>query len=382
MSEDFGSASLRANGSKAEMHMLQKLVHLMNKEEEIDFSVSVKDKTHNGCELAYSQYFEVTIQNAVFGTLDDRGDQYSCRYMPSCDLRNAPVLFAALFPKSTFKLSLYYDNNSCSEPDYAFAKYDGKQLLLSEVRLEFDGYDEEWQTIKNAYAQIKCPAEKDINQWIEEWEETDDCFRFQCGNTKNEDYEAVRTQLNLDSYEEVDEMPIVNLYVALSGYKEHTPRRDSFYEKSFFDEGDLQEYLVLDQMKEHNATLIDYIKSFPFTADQLRRFLDAATENEFGEMSAFLLEEIHQKEGQEAVKDTCESLKEEDLETEIVNWLKEYINMLPLKDIQSHFSGISNNKIQYALDRLTNKGILFVTNARDEKMYLYKKYLYERPKKR
>ena len=78
-------------------------------------------------------------------------------------------------------------------------------------------------------------------------------------------------------------------------FRKKSPARNVKYEKSFFEDGDLQIYLVSEQIKRLDMSLAEYIKLFPFTDEQFQRFIHIAEECHFDKMKAFLIEERKQR---------------------------------------------------------------------------------------
>ena len=80
-------------------------------------------------------------------------------------------------------------------------------------------------------------------------------------------------------------------------FRKKSPTRNVKYEKSFFEDGDLQAYLVSEQIKRLDMSLAEYIKLFPFTDEQFQSFIQIAEECHFDKMKTFLLEEKEQRFG-------------------------------------------------------------------------------------
>ena len=74
-------------------------------------------------------------------------------------------------------------------------------------------------------------------------------------------------------------------------FEETLPSRNLEYEESFFDKEDLQIYLISEQIKKQDMSLVDYIKTFSFTEQQILHFIMVSEECNFAKMSELLLEE-------------------------------------------------------------------------------------------
>ena len=188
-------------------------------------------------------------------------------------LQLAPRLFAALFPRASFEYSISaWYSVTCEDTPSLTAKYENGRLFIREAELynEFD-------------------AERIVSSLIESDEGARKYYEKLCEG--GEEYSIsllseLAGELNLDETEMME---------SLYEFKEVEPLRDTEYEKSFFKGGDLQSFLVKEQIKNKDMTLAKYIQKFTFTKEQYQVFLQTAADCGFVELTAFLLEEIERR---------------------------------------------------------------------------------------
>ena len=75
---------------------------------------------------------------------------------------------------------------------------------------------------------------------------------------------------------------------SLYDYRKVLPSRNKEYESSFFKDDDLQEYLVGEQIKKHDMSIVEYIQQFSFTEEQLQKFIKIAAESNFTDFTALI----------------------------------------------------------------------------------------------
>jgi len=112
-----------------------------------------------------------------------------------------------------------------------------------------------------------------------------------------EKYEQHREDSDLDEDDYVSWFSLLSELIddsyetmaSLYDYRIVLPARNKKYEGSFFKEGDLQEYLVCEQIKKHDMSIGEYIQQFSFTEEQLRKFIKTAEESNFSDFSVLMM---------------------------------------------------------------------------------------------
>ena len=157
--------------------------------------------------------------------------------------------------------------------------YDDKTLKIREAILNSDFDEEKIEKICRKLLKTDPDAKRKYDQYCEDYdiEEEDDI-----------DWSELLEQL-VENPEET----MASLYK----FRKKAPARNAKYEKSFFEEGDIQVYLVSEQIKRLDMSLAEYIKLFPFTDEQFQSFIQIAEECHFDKMMAFLMEEKEQRFG-------------------------------------------------------------------------------------
>jgi hypothetical protein len=170
------------NGTDSDKDKFKKLLFLMNKDE------WVAEMLKDDFELPLS--LDDAFQNALLGCLEDQREDY-CRYMPDFELEEAPKLISALFPESSFSISINWDYSAGGGTTFFEAEYKNKIL-----------------TVK------KCQTEDDYYKLSDEMQEMYD----ECG---------------------IDDDELKEALFEANGVKTIEPSRDERYETSFYKAGDL-----------------------------------------------------------------------------------------------------------------------------------------------
>ena len=184
----YTQAHVEFNGSPVEEKKFRRLLTLMNKDGDFE----------GFAELPLQIYEEdEVVENAVFGKLEDRGDDsdYACRYFPDFDLTLAPKLFAALFPEAAFSMEMSWSYSVGGGETIFYADYSNKELSIRQ-----------------------CQTEKDLGKLTEDIQKQ---YREE--------------KIDIDTLEDY--------LIEANGVEKMEPSRNESYEKSFFDGEDLLEYL-------------------------------------------------------------------------------------------------------------------------------------------
>lgn len=257
-----GNLSLEFEGNKSEKQMMENLLQIMEPNSEVEWSLPIDE---------YYDYYPAT---ALLGILHKENDSEYNIAFKDFDPLLAPKLFAALFPASKFHYSIELEYSVTSEgTQYITAMYDDKTLKIREAILNSDLNEEKIVKICRKLLKTDPNAKRKYDQYCEE---------FDIEEEKDIDWSELLNQL-VENPEET----VASLYK----FRKKSPARNVKYEKSFFEDGDLQIYLVSEQIKRLDMSLAEYIKLFPFTDEQFQRFIYIAEECHFDKMKAFLVEE-------------------------------------------------------------------------------------------
>ena len=259
-----GRIKLEFEGTNSEKKMLEKLLTLMDTDDVVEWN------------LPLDEQFDVYPLTALLGTMQKNNEGGYELTLGNLDPLSAPKLFAALFPASQFRYSIDLEYSvSYEDTPQITAVYENNTLLIRNANL-YSSSPSDQEKIRKICKKI-IGTDPDANakyaQYREEYEIEDD--------------EEVNWY---DLLGELVDNPTETM-VSLYKFKKAKPSRNKKYEKSFFEEGDLQEYLVCEQIKEQDMSLTEYIKVFPFTKEQFQHFIRIAADSHFAEMTAFLLEE-------------------------------------------------------------------------------------------
>ena len=129
MGEYYTHVSIKFEGETEDTKKFNQLIRVMDKEGVI------KDKdVKNIIEL------DCIIQNALFGKLEDRGEDsgFNCRYFPDFNLSLAPMLIASFFPASTFSMELSWEYSVGGGESILIADYKNGELYFSKCQTESD----------------------------------------------------------------------------------------------------------------------------------------------------------------------------------------------------------------------------------------------------
>lgn len=261
-----GNLNLEFEGTKSEKQMMENLLQIMEPDSDKRWSLPVNE---------HYDYYPVT---ALLGVLHKQDDsKYNIAFRDIAPLL-APILFAALFPASRFRYSIELEYSVTSEgTQYITAVYDDKTLKIREAILNNDYDEDKIEKICRKQLKTDPDAKRNYDQYCEE---------FDIEEEKDIDWFELLDQL-VDNPEET----MASLYK----FKKRTPSRNTKYEKSFFNDGDLHEYLISEQIKRLDMSLAEYIKAFTFTKKQFLRFIQVAEDCHFSEMMAFLEKEKEQR---------------------------------------------------------------------------------------
>lgn len=187
MGEYYTNVQIDFEGTTQEKDKFKKLLVLMDKEEifdEDDFDESPYE-------------IDDIIENALLGKLKDRGEDsdYVVRYFPDFDLTLAPKLFAALFPQASFSYDAEWEYSAGGGITAFHAEYNDGKLIAKQ-----------------------CQTEDDLEELDEEIQE-----QYEDGD--------------LESIE------LIEMLMEIKKPKKLKPSINAKYVKSFFDEGDISEYL-------------------------------------------------------------------------------------------------------------------------------------------
>ena len=259
-----GRIKMEFEGTSSEKKMMERLLTLMDTEDVIEWN------------LPLDEQFEVYPLTALLGTMQKNDEGGYSLTFGDLDPLSAPKLFAALFPASQFRYSI--------ELEYSVSYEDTPQITAV--------YENKTLMIRDAYLYSSSPSDKEkVGKICKKVIGTDP--------DANAKYEQYREENEIEDDEEVNWYDLLGelvdnpteTMVSLYKFKKTKPSRNKKYEKSFFDEGDLQEYLVSEQIKEQEMSLTEYIKAFPFTKEQFQHFIKVAADSHFAKMTAFLLAE-------------------------------------------------------------------------------------------
>ena len=127
IAEYFGNVKLDFEGTKCEKRMMERLLNLMD----LDSRENFPDYYH----LPFDEYYDMYPRTVLPGiVIDGKGPGFSW----DIDFTLAPRLFAALFPKSSFRyaISMMFDN--CGDEWYAFAAYKNDFLMIWRYNIDGD----------------------------------------------------------------------------------------------------------------------------------------------------------------------------------------------------------------------------------------------------
>lgn len=255
---------LKFDGSSCEKKMMKRLLQLMNPRNP-DYEWKLP--------LAFCDYCD--YPTAFLGILKEDGN-YD-RFI-EIDSQLTPKLIAALFPVSTFLYSItLWHSNSNENIECLTVEYKNGKLMIRESYY----YDLKGRHAK--YADEKCRELLDKDPTL--WDKYEECLKeYGITGAPDDEYGWINVldELTGDAIKCID---------SLYDFQEEIPARNAKYEQSFFGDGDLQEFLVGEQIKEKDISLIEYIKSCKFSKSQLQSFKYISDACQFDEMSRFLLEE-------------------------------------------------------------------------------------------
>ncbi len=253
-----GSITLEFDGTDCEKQMMEELLQMMEPEAEEEWTLPLDEEF---------DFYPVT---ALLGSLEkgDDGEYYIPFGVPEYTL--APKLFAALFPDSQFRYSIILEYSVTSEDTpYLTVVYEKNKLMMRDSYLYGSSDKEKIAEICRKIIETDSEAREKYEQFLEEE-----------GSEEDSNWLILLNELVDDPYETM---------ASLYDYRETLPSRNKEYESSFFTDGDLQEYLVGEQIKKHDMSIGEYIQQFSFTEEQLQKFKKIAAENNFTDFTALLL---------------------------------------------------------------------------------------------
>lgn len=252
-----GSIKLDFEGTNCEKQMMEELLQMMEPEAEEEWTLPLDEEF---------DFYPVT---ALLGSLEegDDGEYYIPFGVPDYTL--APKLFAALFPDSQFHYSIILEYSVTSDDTpYLTAVYEENKLMMRDSYLYGSGDEEKIAEICRKMIETDSEAREKYEQFLEDADCEEDINWF-----------FLLDELVDDSYETM---------ASLYDYRKVLPSRNKEYESSFFKDDDLQEYLVGEQIKKHDMSIVEYIQQFSFTEEQLQKFIKIAAESNFTDFTALI----------------------------------------------------------------------------------------------
>lgn len=256
-----GTVSLDFEGTNCEKQMMEKLLQLME-----------PGSDEEKWTLPVNKEYDFYPATALLGLLKKRDDgkYYISSGVPEYTL--APKLFAALFPASRFRYSIVLEYSvSLEDTPYLTAVYEGNKLMMRDSKLYGCGDEEKIAEICRKIIETDPEAREKYEQYLKDSDLDEDDYVSSF---------SLLGELIDDSYETM---------ASLYDYRIIHPARNKKYERSFFKEGDLQEYLVCEQIKKHDMSIGEYIRQFSFTDEQLQKFIKTAEESDFTDFSFLMM---------------------------------------------------------------------------------------------
>ena len=256
-----GTVSLDFEGTNCEKQMMEKLLQLME-----------PGSDEEKWTLPVNKEYDFYPATALLGLLKKRDDgkYYISSGVPEYTL--APKLFAALFPASRFRYSIVLEYSvSLEDTPYLTAIYEGNKLMMRDSKLYGCGDEEKIAEICRKIIETDPEAREKYEQYLKDSDLDEDDYVSSF---------SLLGELIDDSYETM---------ASLYDYRIIHPARNKKYERSFFKEGDLQEYLVCEQIKKHDMSIGEYIRQFSFTDEQLQKFIKTAEESDFTDFSFLMM---------------------------------------------------------------------------------------------
>lgn len=256
-----GNISLDFDGTNCEKQMMEKLLQLMEPgSDEEEWTLPV------------NREYDFYPATALLGLLKKRDDGKYCISYGVPEHTLAPKLFAALFPASRFRYSIVLEYSvSLEDTPYLTAIYEGNKLMMRDAYLYSDKDEDKIAEICRKLIETDPEAREKYEQHREDSDLDEDDYVS---------WFSLLSELIDDSYETM---------ASLYDYRIVLPARNKKYEGSFFKEGDLQEYLVCEQIKKHDMSIGEYIQQFSFTEEQLRKFIKTAEESNFSDFSVLMM---------------------------------------------------------------------------------------------
>lgn len=253
-----GSITLEFEGTDCEKQMMENLLQLMEPgSDEEEWTLPV------------DEYYDYLSSTALIGILEeDDGEYYIPFGVPEYTL--APKLFAALFPASRFRYSIVLEYSvSSDDTPYLTAIYEDNKLMMRDAYLYSDKDEDKIAEVCKEMIETDPEAREKYKQVLED-----------AGCKEDVNWFSLLDKLVDDSYETM---------ASFYDYRIAHPGRDDEYERSFFADGDLQEYLVCEQIKKHDMSIGEYIQQFSFTEEQIQKFIKIAIESNFTDFNALML---------------------------------------------------------------------------------------------
>ena len=256
-----GTISLDFDGTNCEKKMMEKLLQLM------------EPGFYREWTLPVNEFFDLYPATALLGVLGkkDNGEYYIPFGVPEYTL--APILFAALFPASRFRYSIELEYSvTIEDTPYLTVVYEDNKLMMRDSYLYDYQNEEKIAEICRKMIETDPEARKKYEQFLQD-----------AGNEEDDDIDWF---FLLDSLVDDSHEMMASLY----DYRRALPLRNKEYENSFFPDGDLQEYLVCEQIKNRDMSIAEYIQQFTFTEEQFQKFIRVAAECDFAELTALLID--------------------------------------------------------------------------------------------
>ena len=178
---------------------------------------------------------------------------------PDYELTHAPTLFAALFPTSCFSLETSIITFSGGAgPEAIKAVYDGKELTAStcgqcDGDQLLEGKYNENDELKRLYDELDW--ETPFAEYVEEHFGYDRRLDDESCDCLSDIIDELRDKKIIKSEEE--------FYYILNGATKIVPERDQEYERSFFEDEDLLDWLVREQIDKNVSleSLSEYLQT-------------------------------------------------------------------------------------------------------------------------
>ncbi len=248
------------HASQIEVAMIKDLImKMIGDEETFDWQISTAIK-EKGTAISFRTNDELGLAyNALLGRLQYRETRYGSIMDPDWDLTQAPILFALLFPTSRFSLETsIFTFSGGAAPEVIKATYDGKELTVSGCDQSDDYHllegsyngNEEFERLYN-----ELGWETPFAEFAEEHFGYDRRFDNESSGYLLDIIDGLQAKKIIKSEED--------FYCILNGATKIVPERDQEYERSFFQEENLLDWLVRKQIDKNVSleSLSEYLQT-------------------------------------------------------------------------------------------------------------------------